>query len=80
MPKQIDVVGAVFLRDGTVFAARRGPGKAMAGMWEFPGGKIESCESPEHALARELREELLIDAQVGDHLPPPAAHTTSRRT
>ncbi|WCZ38633.1 (deoxy)nucleoside triphosphate pyrophosphohydrolase [Corynebacterium jeddahense] len=68
MLKQIDVVGAVFLRDGNVFAARRGPGKAMAGMWEFPGGKIEPGETPQEALERELREELRIEAQVGDHL------------
>ena len=68
MPKQIDVVGAVFLRDGTVFAARRGPGKAMAGMWEFPGGKIEPGETPPDALERELREELRIGAHLRDHL------------
>lgn len=68
MTKVIDVVGAVFVREGHVFAARRGPGKAMAGMWEFPGGKIEPGETPEDALARELREELKIDARVGDHL------------
>ena len=62
------MVGAVFIQDGTVFAAKRGPGKSMAGMWEFPGGKIEPGETPEEALARELREELKIEARVGDHL------------
>lgn len=68
MPKEINVVGAVFTRDGTVFAAKRGPGKSMAGMWEFPGGKIEPGETPVDALARELREELRIEASVGEHL------------
>ena len=68
MPKQIDVVGAVFVRRGSVFAARRGPDKAIPGAWEFPGGKIELGESPRDALVRELKEELLIDARVGAHL------------
>ena len=68
MPKLIDVTGAVIVRDGAVFAARRSEGKALAGLWEFPGGKIESGETPEQALARELKEELLVDATVGDHI------------
>ena len=68
MPNQIDVVGAVFIRRGSVFAARRGPDKAIPGAWEFPGGKIEPGESPRDALVRELREELLIDARVDAHL------------
>jgi len=68
MSKLIDVTGAVIIRDGAVFAAQRGPGKALAGMWEFPGGKIEPGETPEESLARELKEELLVDAIVGDHV------------
>lgn len=68
MSKRIDVVGAVILRDGHVFAVRRGPNKALPGMWEFPGGKIEEHESPQDALVRELREELLCDATVGDYI------------
>ncbi|WP_291314778.1 (deoxy)nucleoside triphosphate pyrophosphohydrolase [Corynebacterium sp. UBA2622] len=68
MPQHIEVVGAVFLRDGTVLAARRGRDKALPDKWEFPGGKIEPGESPEDALARELAEELLIDARVGSHI------------
>ena len=68
MPKLIDVTGAVILRNGTVFAARRGEGKALAGKWEFPGGKIEAGETPEASLARELKEELLVDATVGNHI------------
>jgi 8-oxo-dGTP diphosphatase len=46
--------------DGRVLIAQRPPGKAMAGLWEFPGGKVEFGETPEAALIRELREELGI--------------------
>ena len=46
--------------DGRVLIAQRAPGKAMAGLWEFPGGKVEPEETPEEALIRELREELGI--------------------
>ncbi|NMC50625.1 MAG: (deoxy)nucleoside triphosphate pyrophosphohydrolase [Desulfovibrio sp.] len=53
-----DVVAAIIWREGRYLAVRRPPGKAMAGLWEFPGGKIEAGESPRAALARELREEL----------------------
>jgi 8-oxo-dGTP diphosphatase len=47
--------------DGRVLLARRPPGKPMAGLWEFPGGKVEKGEKPEAALIRELREELGIE-------------------
>ena len=47
--------------DGRVLLARRPPGKPMAGLWEFPGGKVEKGERPEVALIRELREELGIE-------------------
>ena len=47
--------------DGRVLVAKRPEGKAMAGLWEFPGGKVEAGERPEAALIRELREELCID-------------------
>lgn len=46
--------------DGRVLIAQRPQGKAMAGLWEFPGGKVEADERPEQALIRELREELGI--------------------
>lgn len=68
MLKRIKVVGAVLVHDGRVFAAKRGPGKSMAGYWEFPGGKVEAYETPEAALARELREELKIDVTVGEFI------------
>lgn len=47
--------------DGRVLIARRPEGKSMAGLWEFPGGKIEEGERPEQTLIRELKEELDID-------------------
>lgn len=46
--------------DGRVLLAQRPPGKSMAGLWEFPGGKVEAEERPEDALIRELKEELSI--------------------
>ncbi|MCR8724430.1 (deoxy)nucleoside triphosphate pyrophosphohydrolase [Frigidibacter sp. ROC022] len=59
----IVLVSAVALidPDGRVLLARRPPGKSMAGLWEFPGGKVETGESPEAALIRELHEELGIE-------------------
>ena len=68
MAKRIEVVGAVLVHDYQVFAAKRGPGKSMAGCWEFPGGKVEAGETPQEALVRELREELRIEARVGEFL------------
>ena len=47
--------------DGRVLLAQRPPGKSLAGLWEFPGGKVEPGETPEAALIRELKEELDID-------------------
>ena len=60
--RQIVLVTAVALvdRDGRVLIARRPEGKAMAGLWEFPGGKVDDGETPEMALIRELDEELGI--------------------
>lgn len=51
---------------GRVLIAERPEGKFMAGWWEFPGGKLEFGESPEAGLAREVREELAIEIEVGD--------------
>lgn len=57
------LVSAVVLvdADGRVLLAKRPEGKSMAGLWEFPGGKVETGETPEAALIRELGEELAID-------------------
>lgn len=61
--KTIEVVAAVILRDGLVFATQRGYGD-FKDMWEFPGGKMECGESREDALKREIREELAADISV----------------
>lgn len=62
--KTINVVAAVIMRDGKVFATQRGYGDFKDG-WEFPGGKVEAGESPEDALRREIREELETEIGVG---------------
>lgn len=60
-------VVAGFLRKGNqILVGQRPENHSLAGLWEFPGGKIESTESPEQALVRELREELGIEAEVGE--------------
>ncbi|PRX31187.1 8-oxo-dGTP diphosphatase [Meinhardsimonia xiamenensis] len=61
--KPVVLVSAVALvdRDGRVLLAQRPEGRSMAGLWEFPGGKVEPGETPEAALIRELHEELGID-------------------
>ena len=65
-PVPIVLVAAVSLVDidGRVLIAQRPEGKAMAGLWEFPGGKVDDGETPEEALIRELQEELGIDVTV----------------
>ena len=77
------LVAAVALidADGRVLLAQRPEGKSMAGLWEFPGGKREADESPEQALARELEEELGIQARIGAHVitvPQAYAHKRLR--
>ena len=62
------VVGAAIVRAGRVLAARRSAPAALAGGWEFPGGKVEPGESPAAALARECREELGVQITVGELL------------
>jgi len=60
-----DVTAAVIYNDGKVLLTRRASGEKHAGWWEFPGGKIEDGETPEHCLQRELMEELGITAVIG---------------
>jgi 8-oxo-dGTP diphosphatase len=66
--RQIDVVGAVIVNDGLVLCAQRGPAGALAGLWEFPGGKVEPGEAARDALAREIAEELGCVVEVGDEV------------
>ncbi|MGA2169491.1 MAG: (deoxy)nucleoside triphosphate pyrophosphohydrolase [Terracidiphilus sp.] len=62
------VAAALIVRGGEVLIGQRRPDQPMALRWEFPGGKIESGESPEQALVRELEEELGIQAVVGPRI------------
>lgn len=63
--RTIEVVAAVIRHDNKIFATQRGYGEFKDG-WEFPGGKMESGETPERALVREIREELDTEIEVGD--------------
>ena len=65
--KTIRVVAAIIRKGNMIFATQRGYGDFKDG-WEFPGGKIEEGESPEHAIVREIKEELNADIIVGDLL------------
>lgn len=65
--KTVEVVAAIIIKDGRVFATQRGYGEFKDG-WEFPGGKIEPGESRKEALVREIKEELDADIRVGSLL------------
>lgn len=65
--KTIEVVAAIIIKNKHVLATQRGYGE-WQGWWEFPGGKIESGESPQAALKREIKEELDADIYIGDLL------------
>ena len=65
--KHINVVCAVIVNKGRIFACQRGYGE-WKDWWEFPGGKIEPGESPEEDLQREIREELAIDITIDSYL------------
>lgn len=64
LPIRLVVAAALVDIDGRVLLAQRPDGKAMAGLWEFPGGKVHDGELPETALIRELKEELDIDVSA----------------
>jgi len=63
------VAAALLDGDGRILLQQRAPDRAMAGLWEFPGGKVEAGELPEAALARELEEELGIGIAPADFSP-----------
>lgn len=63
LPVLLVVAVALIDRDGRVLLAERPAGKQMAGLWEFPGGKVNAGEAPEAALIRELKEELGVDTE-----------------
>ena len=62
----IPVVAGILKKDAKILIGQRPENHTLAGLWEFPGGKIELGETPEEALARELNEELGIEAEVGE--------------
>jgi 8-oxo-dGTP diphosphatase len=62
------VAGALYDGQGRVLIAQRPPGRALAGRWEFPGGKLHDGEEPYSGLVRELREELGVDARAAERL------------
>ncbi|MEO6098260.1 MAG: (deoxy)nucleoside triphosphate pyrophosphohydrolase [Fibrobacteria bacterium] len=61
----LQVVAALILEHGTVLMARKKPGKPNAGMWEFPGGKVEAGETYQASLVREIKEELGVKIEAG---------------
>jgi 8-oxo-dGTP diphosphatase len=72
--RHIHVTCAIIERDGLVLATRRSAAMSMPLKWEFPGGKIDHCESPEACLQREIYEELNIHVSVGKSLPVSTYH------
>ena len=66
--KEIDVVCAVMVNEGKILIARRSAEKSMSGKWEFPGGKIESDETGEQSLIREIMEEMNVEITVGKYI------------
>ena len=67
-PQRLRVAAAVVWREGRLLMTQRPPGGPLGLQWEFPGGKIEAGESAEHALVREVQEELGVSARAGEIL------------
>lgn len=76
--KIIDVVAAIIEKNGKILLAQRDADSDQAGLWEFPGGKVEAGESQPQALARELDEELGIVASVGNYVASNTWEQTER--
>ena len=68
MRRKIRVVGAMIDRDGRYLITQRPPTASLPLLWEFPGGRVETGETDEAALARELREEMRIEVAVGERV------------
>ena len=66
IPNMTAVTAAIIIKDEKILICRRPENKSLGGKWEFPGGKIERGETPRECLRRELKEELSIDAEIGD--------------
>lgn len=64
--RRIRVAAAVVMREGQVLLTRRPPGGPLGLLWEFPGGKLEAGETAQHAVVREVREELAVGAEAGE--------------
>lgn len=65
---EIQVVGAVIVKNGKILCAQRGRNQSLPLKWEFPGGKIEKGESPEEALQREINEEMKCKVRIGEKI------------
>ena len=78
--KRIKATAAVIQRDGRILVGLRMKNDSYGGFWEFPGGKIEPGEDTRECLKRELKEELAIDAEIGEEIcvvqPTPTFHLT----
>lgn len=68
MKEPLHVAAAVIRRDGRILICRRGPGGSCAGLWEFPGGKVEAGETAQTCAVRECREELGVEVAAGKEL------------
>ncbi len=75
----IDVTCAIIERHGMVLVVRRGQGRHLAGLWEFPGGKLHEGESPRECIVREIREELCLEVSPYASLEP-SVHSYPEKT